>query len=215
VYATVNIPALVVPRLIPHRNVDAAQREGAARAPDRLPIALATCVLDPAPAIDPVTFGLSPIGVKVIERDGIVHLMDWVGEEHYPTPAAFLDEAATMGISRRLPGTTIATRLSPGESRLLLVHKHAWMAEEVRQHTLLNEPWYCPHHDVDHEAGACDEGVCSGAWWHSGYARLSNTRPGIFLSVPITGIDVIAGNPASQVRYNVLRNIPGARLVTG
>jgi hypothetical protein len=75
--------------------------------------------------IDPDALGISPIGVHWIQRNGVWHLIDWIGEEHYPTAEEFLMEAERLGISRRLPRTLDWSRLCE-ESRLLVVHRRHW-----------------------------------------------------------------------------------------
>lgn len=77
--------------------------------------------------IDPTALGVSPVGVTFIERpegSGQWHLIDWVGESHYPTPESFQAEVRRMGLSRRLPRSLDFARLDE-DSRILLVHRHA------------------------------------------------------------------------------------------
>ena len=58
------------------------------------------------------------------DRDGVTHLVVWVGEEHYPNVWDFIEETRHMGASRRVPRTMDFGRLS-AESRLFFVHPHA------------------------------------------------------------------------------------------
>jgi hypothetical protein len=81
-------------------------------------------LIDPPIVIDPARLGLASVGVTLIERDGVMHVLDIVGREHYPTVASFIDEARRMGVSRRAPRTIDFTRITPS-SRLLLAHAHA------------------------------------------------------------------------------------------
>lgn len=77
--------------------------------------------------IDPAALGISPVGVTFIERpvgSGQWHVIDWVGESHYPTPESFQAEVARMGLSRRMPRSLDFARLDE-DSRILLVHRHA------------------------------------------------------------------------------------------
>lgn len=53
------------------------------------------------------------------ERAGLV----WIGEKFYPTKEDFKREAATMGISRRLPTRSIPRGLVVGETLVLLAHR--------------------------------------------------------------------------------------------
>ena len=61
------------------------------------------------------------VGVELIERGGVVHVLDWVGEQHYPFPSDFLEEGRHYGFSRRIPRTLDLSRLS-ANSRLLVIH---------------------------------------------------------------------------------------------
>ena len=61
------------------------------------------------------------VGVELIERGGVVHIVDWVGEQHYPAVTDFLEEGRVLGFSRRISNTLDLSRLTP-ESRILVVH---------------------------------------------------------------------------------------------
>lgn len=61
------------------------------------------------------------LGVELIERGGVVHVLDWVGEQHYPFVTDLLEEGRHYGFSRRIPRTLNLSRLS-AQSRLLIVH---------------------------------------------------------------------------------------------
>lgn len=63
----------------------------------------------------------SKVGVELTERHGVVHVLDWVGQEHYPYVADVLEEGRHYGFSRRIPKTLDLSRLTR-ESRLMLVH---------------------------------------------------------------------------------------------
>ena len=84
---------------------------------------LARFTLSPAIPVDPEAMGLSAIGVSTVERNGVTHVVDWVGESHYETPEAFLEEVARMGLSRRMPRTFRFDTLTE-DSRILIVHRH-------------------------------------------------------------------------------------------
>lgn len=74
--------------------------------------------------VDTVQLRLTHIGTRMIRRLGVAHILDWVSSEQYPTPEAFLAEARSMGISRRLASTVAVSALTP-DSRLFIVHSHA------------------------------------------------------------------------------------------
>jgi hypothetical protein len=89
------------------------------------PSLVRTYVFNQPLPINPEQLGVSPIGVTLIERDGVTHIVDWIGEAHYPTAEHFMVEAERVGVSRRLPRNLDWSRLSE-ESRVLCVHRHHW-----------------------------------------------------------------------------------------
>lgn len=83
-------------------------------------------IKDPVEPIDPKAVGLSPVGVKLIEIDGVTHVFDWVGAKHYPNASDFIEEAVRLGISRRISKKEDLSKLT-AESRLVLVHPKAFI----------------------------------------------------------------------------------------
>lgn len=86
------------------------------------PVDVQQFVLDPPIPIDLQRMGMIALGVKAIVRDGVTHIIDWIGEAHYATKGAFLEEVGRLGVSRRLPVTFPFGQLT-NESRLLCVHR--------------------------------------------------------------------------------------------
>lgn len=86
-------------------------------------------VMRPEIPVDVQALGISPVGVTMIERNGIHHIIDWVGEQHYATPEEFMDEVLRMGLSRRVPHT-LDLGLLCEDSRLMLVHRLGWYSRE-------------------------------------------------------------------------------------
>ena len=68
----------------------------------------------------PMTVG-TKLGVELVERNGVTHVLDWVGSAHYPYASDFLEEGARFGFSRRVSRTLDLSRLTAA-SRLLVVH---------------------------------------------------------------------------------------------
>lgn len=60
-------------------------------------------------------------GAQLWERDGVYHVVDYIGQTHYPFASDFIEEAKAYGISRRIPAT-FPLELLTAESRLVLVH---------------------------------------------------------------------------------------------
>jgi hypothetical protein len=142
-------------------------------------------LIDPPVVItEPARLGLAAVGVALIERDGISHVVDLVGREHYPTVASFIDEARALGISRRAPRTIEFSRIAP-QSRLLLAHAHADIANAAEFPCA--EP--CPCRVPEHLATGFSD-MCARLWWHepldAGQHRLA-----LFASFPIPQIEVV------------------------
>lgn len=86
-------------------------------------------VMRPEIPIDPQTLGISPVGVTLIERNGVWHIVDWIGEQHYATPEVFMDEVERMGLSRRV-SRNLRFDLLTEDSRVLCVHRYGWYGRE-------------------------------------------------------------------------------------
>lgn len=94
-------------------------------------------LVDPPIPVSCAALGLTPVGVTLIEREGVTHVLDWVGSTHYPNVADFVEETLLFGLSRRLPQTLDFARLGP-LSRIILVHgrahiDNAWQYAEDRK----------------------------------------------------------------------------------
>lgn len=126
-------------------------------------------LFDPPQKIDPDDMGVSPRGVTLTEDlNGTTHVLDWIGSEHYPNVADFIEETRAMGVSRRLPKSLEYEKLTR-ESRLLVIHSRAYI-ENARDYYLEEEagivrPCFrgIPEHDF-HESHLSGE-LCSRLWW--------------------------------------------------
>ena len=99
-------------------------------------------ILDPAREFRGKHF-LSPI---LYERNGIYDILIWVGAEFYPFVPDFIEEAQWMGISRKIRTNFPIDKLTPGESRMILIHKRAIPKFEYE---VLPTGW-CLKSDEDH-----------------------------------------------------------------
>ena|GEM_PF-849974 len=84
-------------------------------------------IIDPPRIVDPEALGIAPQGITLYTgapegRDA--HLVDWVGEKHYPNVADFVEEVAHFGSSRRIPSTFDFSQLGL-RSKHVLVHARA------------------------------------------------------------------------------------------
>jgi hypothetical protein len=141
-------------------------------------------LIDPPTLIDGEALGLSAVGVTMVERDGVTHVLDVVGREHYPTVAEFLDEARRLGVSRRIARTSDFSRITK-ESRLILLHQHADVA---------NAPEFpaagrCPC-EVDEHLEDGFSGMCARLWWQEPL-EAARHRLAAFASFPIPQIEVV------------------------
>lgn len=84
----------------------------------------------------------SPI---LVEKDGINHILLWVGAEYYPYVSDFIEETRRFGISKRIPKTFPIEKLTK-KSMMLLVHPKA-IIENYKE---LPVPTYCPKNNLDH-----------------------------------------------------------------
>jgi hypothetical protein len=122
-------------------------------------------LIDPPQPVELETLGLSPRGVHLIEKDGVWHVFDVVGQDNYPNVCDVVIEAKALGVSRRceLPDYS---RLS-SESRLVLIHQRAFI-ENYRDYLdrfsqQEADDFSCPR--KRHEVEALDE-MCAGLWRH-------------------------------------------------
>ncbi len=131
--------------------------------PDGLP--LEHFIVCPPSVIDPAALGLSPIGVQLVERDGVWHILDWIGSEHYPNVADFLEEVRRFGLSRRLAKTIDFSKLTE-RSKILVVHARAHV-ENFRtyaDHWLGVKYNRCPKELSAHNLPDAPD-MCAGVWW--------------------------------------------------
>lgn len=139
-------------------------------------------LIDPPIPIDIEALGITPLGVQLVEVDGVYHIYDWVGENHYPYVADFAEEARHYGISRRLSKQLDFSKLTP-ESRHILIHAKAlvenwkeafdsWPPYPVpgqsisRRGRFWRQYGVCPLPYSGRESvpGHADE-FCAGNWW--------------------------------------------------
>jgi len=59
------------------------------------------------------------------DRNGINHILLGIGKEFYPYPSDFLEEARLYGVSKRFPRNFDFSVLTPGKSKLVLMHPRA------------------------------------------------------------------------------------------
>ena len=136
-------------------------------------VPLSHFLFEPPQEFDVETLGVTPVGVTLIEMEGVTHIVDWVGESFYPNVADMIDEIRSMGLSRRLPSNLDFERLTPG-SKIILLHRKALVAnhKEVGM-TYEDVGSKCPK-DLDYP-DQHPPGMCIGGWYHD----LTGTLPAV------------------------------------
>lgn len=199
-------------------------------------------LMDPPVPVDAAALGLRPIGVQLTDdpATGATHILDWVGEEHYPNVADLLEEVRRFGLSRRLARTLDLGRLDR-RSRVLLVHRRAIVEDPAPYAEDWRRP--CPKDLPEHRDPPRLAPPCAGIWWEDvaggeppvqpdpedrrGVRRRMPSfayaarrapagvrpgyRPGIFASFPISRLVVIA-DPEGGAHEETLERARSARL---
>jgi hypothetical protein len=138
-------------------------------------------LIDPTEPFPLESLGITPRGVYPIERDGVTHVVDWVGSADYLNVADFVEEVRRHGLSRRIPRTFDFSLLTP-ESRIIVLHARAFVEDPApfyeRAPRRADGRWFCPTHKALHEAIDNERGArwslegsayalcCAGVWWH-------------------------------------------------
>lgn len=126
-------------------------------------------LIDSPIVVDKAALGLSEIGVKLIEKAGVYHVFDIVGQEHYPNVADFVEEARRFGVSRRLPTTLDYSLITP-QSRLILLHARAFIYNSAEYYQAEDAAlWTCPKNKVEHGHKTMltePPPMCAGLWWN-------------------------------------------------
>jgi hypothetical protein len=105
-------------------------------------------------------------GVLAIERDGVTHIVDRVGNQFYANVLDFWEEVRRFGLSRRISRNFPFEKLT-SESRILLVHDKAlianpkvfWKAIEKR-----GDKFVCPKAMLPGEKAHEPGESCAGYW---------------------------------------------------
>lgn len=121
-------------------------------------------IQDPVLPVDPDELGLQSLGVKFFEMEGVWHILDMIGEKHYPNSADFLEEMVRLGLSRRIARTEDFSLLTP-ESRIFLVHPKAYDPNLQDMRTVPpmsgGTLWPCPTGKHD----PAEQSECAGLQW--------------------------------------------------
>ena len=169
------------------------------------------CLVDPPTVVDADSFGITPVGVKLIQdkTTGVWHIFDWVGSKFYPNLADFVEEVKRLGLSRKLSPILKYEDLSSA-SRIILLHKRASIKNAAQYKSESACIKGLPNHDTPRP-------MCIRLWWedieggtvikdrivtrtmpsfdYMGQSRPENVEPeyqlAIFASFPIINLAVV------------------------
>ena len=121
-------------------------------------------LIDPPMKLTDLNLEINPLGINLVEHDGIYHIFDWVGSKHYPNVLDFVREAGLHGISRKISPSMDFSKLT-SESRIFFAHERGFV-ENIESY----ETWKCPkeklgihlcHEPEDIAPNSC----CVGIYW--------------------------------------------------
>jgi len=122
--------------------------------------------VDPPQPVELAALGLAPRGVQLIEKEGVWHVFDVVGQESYPNVCDVVEEARWLGVSRRCELADYS-RLTQ-ESRLVLLHQRAYLKNFAAYPPHFSEQetddFRCPRRL--HSSNGLAE-MCAGLWRHA------------------------------------------------
>jgi hypothetical protein len=122
-------------------------------------------LIDPPQPVDLKALRIGPRGVHLVEKDGVWHVFDVVGQEKYPNVCDVIEEGRRLGISRRCELRNYSKLTAA--SRLVLIHQRAFIGnypEYLKRFTQQEiDTFKCPRrrHDIN-----ALEVMCAGFWWH-------------------------------------------------
>jgi hypothetical protein len=148
-------------------------------------------LVDPPQVVEMDALGLTAIGVKLIEVNGVWHVFDVVGSEHYPNVADLVEEVRILGASRRLAKTLDFSRLT-SESKLVLLHRRAQIENAGEYVSALGAwmptGWHCPKHLPEHESPPLPPAMCAGLWWVDVEGGATPSQVGRHLTPSLCGV---------------------------
>jgi hypothetical protein len=140
------------------------------------------------PLVLPVSeLGITALGVKLIaDQQGIYHIFDVVGSEHYANPADYLEEGRRFGFSRRISKREDFALLTPGKSRLINLHAHGYLANaDDLWPSIPAEDRWCPRQHA-HHCPPYTPPMCASLYWESvaGGEAIAGTLRGVTRTMP-------------------------------
>lgn len=121
-------------------------------------------LVDPTTPLDVKALGVTPRGVKLVKFDGVYHVLDWVGSQHYTNVADFVEEVRRHGASRRLPRTLDFSKLTRA-SRLVLIHARAHIANSLDYYERMILQGWTGRYPPGEDLVTCPKGLTRHCEW--------------------------------------------------
>jgi hypothetical protein len=162
----------------------------------------------PVPVPDALT--LSPRGMQVVQTkaNGPFHLVDVVGQDHYPNVWDVLEEGRALGFSRRVQKTLDFSKITE-ESRIILVHPRGYIVNFEEFYDILGlQPhergagpvWpYCPRQLPKHNEYGRPFGLARNAAGQEIDERVPEMCAGLWSFDLVEGTEVTTGDFGGQI----------------
>lgn len=138
----------------------------------------------------PVPWRGSQLRAPMLIEDGknLNHLALGIGKSFYPYVSDFVEEGRRMGISKKVPRNYDLSGLTPGKSRLLLIHPRA-----IPQFKYALSKFWCPKDIHEHILRENEFPGCIGDLWSlsglSSHPRtLKHGNPHLVVEIPETDV---------------------------
>lgn len=152
---------------------------------------------------------------QIFRKDGVNHLIDWIGEEYYPSPWDFIEEARIKGMSRRVQKSFDFTKITPGKSQIFFAHKKAIDLTTKTKIHLVKANRFMPHSSAapyveEKLKGAVgfrkvgDVTYTISHWNPNIPIKNKDFRAGLFLRLPITNMVYV--RPADKKMLEKISN---------
>lgn len=145
---------------------------------------------------------------QIFEKDGVNHLVDWVGESFYESPWDFIEECRMKGMSRRVQKSFDFSKITIGKSQIFFAHKKAIDLTTETKINLVKPNRFPPHDTVDNrKVGDIEYTIL----YHNSPKpiKAKDFRAGLFLRMPITNMVYVRPsdkkmlNKISQTNLNI------------
>lgn len=162
-------------------------------------------LLDFPVPVNPKQFGFSAQGVTFIERQGVWHMVDIIGKQHYEYAADFIEECRVKGVSRKIPRTADFSKLGP-RSTMILIHEAGYVKNAASLFGYTSEV-KCPC-GKDHQSHE----PCAGWHWHVAQPNLSGLPMRKLVTTRYPVYPLLEGAPEIKTTSAYIMQVPISNL---